>query len=185
MRISYNSPVILNFTILCLAVMGLSMTVMPDLNERLFANYPHPNWLNPLTYFRLFSHVAGHADLTHLLSNFTIILLIGPILEEKYGSKNLLQMMVITALLTGLVNSLFFSTGLMGASGIAFMLILLSSFTNIVEGEIPLTFILVAILFLGREVIGSLESDDISQFAHIACGVAGSVFGRSLVKPRF
>ncbi len=94
-------------------------------------------------------------------------------------------MMVITALLTGLVNSLFFSTGLMGASGIAFMLILLSSFTNIVEGEIPLTFILVAILFLGREVIGSLESDDISQFAHIAGGVAGSVFGRSLVKPRF
>jgi membrane associated rhomboid family serine protease len=104
-------------------------------------------------------------------------LLLGPIVEEKYGDSRTLFMMLITALVTGLLNLLFFHTGLMGASGIVFMLILLVSFTNTKSGEIPVTFILVALLFIGKEVIASLNSDQISQFAHIIGGVCGSVFG--------
>jgi rhomboid protease GluP len=103
--------------------------------------------------------------------------LVGPIVEEKYGSKSLLIMILITALITGILNILFFNAGLLGASGIVFMLILLSSFTNVRSGEIPVTFILVAILFLGREVFESLQNDNISQFAHIIGGICGSVFG--------
>jgi membrane associated rhomboid family serine protease len=75
------------------------------------------------------------------------------------------------------LNSALFSTGLMGASGLVFMMILLASFTNHKEGEIPLTFILVLVLFLAKEVVQAFSNDDISQFAHILGGVIGSLFG--------
>ena len=132
---------------------------------------------NPLSVVTLFSHVLGHADWAHLLGNLTFILLVGPIVEEKYGSRRLITMILITALITGVLNILFFNSGLLGASGIVFMLILLSSFTNVRGGEIPVTFILIAILFLGREVFESLQNDNISQFAHIIGGICGSFFG--------
>ena len=64
-----------------------------------------------------------------------------------------------------------------GASGLAFMMILLSSFTNHREGELPLTFVLVVLLFLAKEVANAFNQDDISQFAHIIGGGFGSLFG--------
>jgi membrane associated rhomboid family serine protease len=131
----------------------------------------------PLSIFRLFSHIFGHGNLDHLLGNLTFVLLLGPIVEEKYGSRKTALMILVTALITGSLNITLFSTGLMGASGIVFMLILLVSFTNTNEGEIPITFVLVALLFIGKEVIQSLNEDNISQFAHIIGGACGSMFG--------
>ena len=86
-------------------------------------------------------------------------------------------MIILTALITGIINVSFYSTGLLGASGIVFMLILLVSFTNNTGGGIPLTFILVAILFVGKELMHSFNNDQISQSAHIIGGLCGSVFG--------
>jgi len=107
-------------------------------------------------------------------------LLLGPILEEKYGSQRLLIFILITAFTTAVINTLFFSTGLLGASGIVFLFILLASFTTFKSGEIPLTFILVFLIFMGQEAFGSLRQDNISQFAHILGGIIGSVFGFKL-----
>jgi membrane associated rhomboid family serine protease len=101
----------------------------------------------------------------------------GPILEENYGAASLLVMIAVTALITGALNILFFTTGLRGASGIVFMMILLASFTNFNKGEIPLTFILILALYLGREIFESFASNNISEFAHIAGGFCGSFFG--------
>jgi uncharacterized membrane protein YdcZ (DUF606 family) len=56
-------------------------------------------------------------------------------------------------------------------------MILLASFTNFSKGEIPLTFILVLILYLGRELFNSFSSNNVSEFAHIAGGFCGSLFG--------
>jgi membrane associated rhomboid family serine protease len=137
------------------------------------------NFNNPLTLFRLVSHVAGHASLEHLMGNMTFVLLLGPIIEERYGSQRMLIMIVVTALLTALANIFLFSTGLLGASGIVFMLIILVSITNVSNGEIPLTFILVAILFIGKEVLASFAKDNVSNFAHIFGGICGSFFGFS------
>jgi membrane associated rhomboid family serine protease len=130
----------------------------------------------------LFTHVLGHANWAHLVSNFSFILLIGPILEETYGSLSLVIMIIITALVTGILNVLFFPLGLLGASGVVFMMILLASFTNFNKGEVPLTFILVLILYLGRELLISFGSSpesngNISQFAHVVGGFIGSLFG--------
>jgi len=159
--------------------MLLSQTLLPNLNYVWFMVPGRPdfhagsfrNWVT------LFTHIMGHANWSHLINNFTLILLIGPMLEETYGSTELLIMMVITALVTGVLNVLLFQTFLLGASGVVFMMILLSSFTNFSKGEIPLTFILVLILYMGVQLLSSLNADNISQFAHIIGGLCGSFFG--------
>ena len=181
MKIKYNAPTVLTFAFVSALVLILSQTVMRSLTQQWFV-VSGKGGFSPSDircWVTLFSHVLGHANWPHLISNFSFILLIGPILEEIYGSFSLFIMIVITALVTGMLNVLFFSSGLLGASGIVFMMILLASFTNFSKGEIPLTFILVLVLYLGRELYNSFGSGDgnISEFAHIVGGFTGSLFG--------
>src|SRR5690606_9401587 len=121
----------------------------------------------------LFTHILGHANWQHLISNFMLILLLGPILEERHGSGPLLTMIVLTAVITGLANLLFSDGGLLGASGVVFMMILLASMANVRGGEIPLTFIAVAVIYMGGEIIQAFREDQVSQMAHLVGGVAG------------
>jgi membrane associated rhomboid family serine protease len=179
MKVRYNAPTVLTFAIISAVILIVSQTLLRGLNQQWFA-VPGRGNFNPAlvrSWFTLLSHVIGHADWNHLLSNFAFILLIGPILEEAYGSIQLLLMLLLTALVTGILNVLFFPTALMGASGIVFMMILLASFTNFSKGEIPLTFILVLVIYLGREIYNSLNFNNISEFAHIVGGFCGSLFG--------
>ena len=178
-RISYNSPVILTFTFAAFAALLLNYFTAGMANELFFSVY-RSSLLDPLFYLRLFTHILGHADLNHFVGNFTLILLIGPMLEEKYGSKPLLIMMIVTAFLTGLINVIFFpTTALLGASGIAFMMIILGSFVNVKDSRIPLTFILAAIFYIGGEILdGIFLSDSVSQMAHILGGICGGLGGK-------
>ncbi len=176
LRIKFNSPVILTFALICTVVYFLNVFLAGNLNA-LFSVGPDIQWSNPLSIITLITHTIGHGSLDHLLGNLTFILLLGPIIEEKYGSQKLLYMMIVTALVTGILNVLFFSTGLMGASGIVFMLILLVSFTNVSAGQIPVTFILVAILFVGKEILQTASANQISETAHIIGGICGGIFG--------
>lgn len=177
-KITYNSPVILTFALLSLIATLIIMFVGQSAIVKVFSVYRAP-LTDPLAYVRIFTYVLGHADMSHFVGNFTIILLVGPMLEENYGGKRLLLMMVFTAFITGLINIIFFpGVALLGASGIAFMMILLSSYANSRSGEIPLTLICVAVLYLGKEGInGILADDNVSQMAHIIGGICGGVFG--------
>ncbi|MDO4800217.1 MAG: rhomboid family intramembrane serine protease, partial [Bacillota bacterium] len=56
--------------------------------------------------------------------------------------------------------------------------ILLTSFTSFREGEIPITVILVAVIFIGKQIVeGVTVRDNISNTAHIVGGLVGAVFG--------
>lgn len=178
MKLKFNSPVILMFSLICTVIFFLDKFLVGSLMP-FFTVGTSIDTSNPMSILSLFSHVIGHISIDHLLGNLTFILLLGPIIEEKYGSRNTLFMIILTALITGILNVSFFNTGLLGASGIVFMLILLVSFTNVKSGEIPITFILVALLFVGKEVLHSMKADQVSQFAHIIGGACGSMFGFS------
>lgn len=130
--------------------------------------------------------MLGHSGWAHYIGNASYILLLGPMLEEKYGSGRILQIILITAAVTGIVNYiLFWDVALCGASGVVFAFILLTSFTSFKNGEIPLTFILVAIVFIGQQVYeGLFLQDDISNLSHIIGGVIGAVVGYRLNKKR-
>lgn len=144
----------------------------------------HSSLANPLTYLRFFTHVFGHAGWSHFIGNASYLLLLGPMLEEKHGSKELLEVIVITAFVTALINYVFFwNIGLCGASGVVFAFILLASFTGFEEGEIPLTFILITVIFIGQQVYEGLAvRDNISQMGHIIGGIVGAVSGYGLNK---
>lgn len=177
MGIRYNAPFVLTFTFFCIIVMGMGEATGGVSTRQFFTLHPLFTYQDPLSYVRLVSHSLGHANWEHLGSNLAYILLIGPILEEKYGSKNLFVMSLVTALITGILNNFLYPSFLLGASGIVFMMILLGSFTNVKDGGIPLTFILVLALFLGQEVLSAFEENNISEFAHVVGGVCGSFFG--------
>ncbi len=178
MKISFNAPVVLIFTLLAVIVLGITEWISPTFTPKYFVSTGHFDWGNGLDYFRLLSHAIGHANWQHLVGNFSFILLIGPILEEKYGSKNLLIMMIFTAVITGILNNATSDVGLLGASGIVFMMILLGSLVNLRSGTIPLTFIFIVVLYLGQEVYDAFfKEDQVSQFGHIIGGICGMLFG--------
>ena len=178
LRISLNAPVTLAFAALCVCATALGVLTGGSATNLLFSTHAG-SLTDPLTYVRLFTHVLGHAGWEHLVGNMGYILLLGPMLEEKYGSSTLACVILITAGVTGVLNNLLFpTTSLRGASGVVFAFILLSSLAGIRDGEIPLTFILVAVLFLGQQVIdGIFAADNISQFGHIVGGVVGAGLG--------
>ncbi len=187
LKISYNAPVILSFVFICFVVTLLGFLTGSQSTRLIFMTY-HSSLGNPLTYLRFFTHVFGHNGWSHFISNASYLLLLGPMLEEKYGSKMLVEMMAVTALVTGIVNYIFFpNVGLCGASGIVFAFIVLASFTGFREGEIPLTFILVAVIFIGQQVYeGIVLTDNISNMAHIIGGLVGALIGYLLnKKPKY
>lgn len=181
-KFQYNSPVILTFAIISLFVLILGNVADGYTTQKFFCVY-RSSFLNPLTYVRAFTHVLGHANLSHYTNNMLLILLLGPMLEEKYGSKLMLEMIAITALVTGIINNIFFSTGLLGASGIVFMMIILASMASAQEGKIPLTLVVALVIYLGQEVVAGLfTKDQISQLTHIIGGICGVIFGRLFMK---
>jgi membrane associated rhomboid family serine protease len=101
-------------------------------------------------------------------------------------NKAVLLVIAVTAAITGIINYLLFpNVALCGASGVVFAFIILSSVTSVRTGEIPLTFILVAIIFLGQQVIqGVFATDNISNLSHFAGGVIGGAAGFGLGRDR-
>lgn len=181
LKITFNSPIILGFAAICLLATLLNYITRGGSNELLFMTY-HSSLSSPMTYIRFFTHVFGHVDWAHFIGNMSYILLLGPMLEEKYSSAVLVEVIAVTALITGLINYIFFwNVALCGASGVVFAFILMSSFTSFKEGEIPLTFILVAVLYIGQQVVqGITLQDNVSNMAHIIGGIVGGAMGYML-----
>ena len=164
--IRFNAPATLTFALLALGALLLGQTFGSAVTMKYFCVY-RASLADPLTYLRFFTHVLGHADYSHYMS------------KEKYSWKKMVWFMAATALVTGLVQFIFFpNSALLGASGIVFMMIVLSSFTEGRGGGIPITLILVVIFYLGGEIIdGIRNTDSVSQLTHVVGGVLGMIFG--------
>ncbi|MBQ8823544.1 MAG: rhomboid family intramembrane serine protease [Lachnospiraceae bacterium] len=183
-RISFNSPAILGFTIICLITLILNQITQGTTNRLFFSVY-RSSLLDPLTYFRFIGHAFRHANFSHFIGNFMMILVVGPLLEEKYGTVDMICIIITAALITGLANFILFPrVAVLGASGVLFAFILLSSFTSFKEGTIPLTFILVALLYIGENVYSAIFiKDNVSNFSHILGGIVGAYLGYN-IKPK-
>lgn len=177
-RISFNSPVVLGFTAICFIALVLNWITKGYTNNLLFSVY-HSSLTQPLTYVRFFGHIAGHANWEHFIGNIMLLLVVGPLLEEKYGSLNILFIILSTALVTGIVNYIFFpDIQLLGASGVVFAFILLSPITSFKEGTVPLTFILVAVIYIGGQIYnGIFVNDNVANLTHILGGMVGAGLG--------
>lgn len=183
LRVTWNAPVVLSLVGICFLATLLNYLTAGISGGLLFATY-HSPLTSPMTWIRAFTHIFGHVDWAHLIGNMSYLLLLGPMLEEKYSSQTLIKVVVITAFGTSLVNYILFpQIALCGASGVVFAFILLSSFTSFKEGEIPITVILVAVFFIGKQVYdGIVVQDNISNTAHIVGGLIGGFLGYGLNK---
>ena len=182
-KLQYNSPVILTFCLLSLGVLLLDWITGGWTTLHAFCVY-RSSLADPLFYVRLFGHVLGHADFDHFLGNMLLLLVIGPPLEEKYGSRTLLAGILLTAGVSGILQCVFFpGSALLGASGIVFMCILLSSLSGMRGGAIPLTLILVAVFYLGGEWLDAVTvQDNVSHLTHIVGGLCGAILGFAMRK---
>lgn len=183
LKITFNAPVVLSLATISFVATLLNYVTGGASGRVLFMTY-HSPLSSPMTWIRAFTHIFGHADWTHLIGNMSYLLLLGPMLEEKYSSQTLAGVIAVTAVVTSVVNYIFFpGIALCGASGVVFAFILLSSFTEFREGEIPVTFILVAVFFLGQQIYdGITVRDNISNMAHIVGGIIGGLLGYGLNK---
>ena len=180
-KLQYNSPVVLSFALAGLVVLFLDYMTRGASTAKFFCVY-HCPLTDISAYPRFVLHVLGHSSYSHYISNMMFILVVGPPLEEKYGSRNLLFAILLTALVSGLVQWLFFpGTALLGASGIVFMMIVMSSLGGMKNGCIPITLILVLVLYIGGEIVdGVVLRDNISQLTHIIGGICGALLGISM-----
>ena len=180
-KIYLNAPITLGFSLICIIALLLNMVSSGKTNVLFFSTYGS-SLLSPMTYIRLLGHIFGHANVDHLVSNLLYILLLGPILEEKYG-KRLIIVILSTAAVTGIVHNLLSpNTMLLGASGVVFAFIILASITGNEEG-IPVTLIIVALLWIGSEIYtGITTADSVSQLTHIVGGLTGGIIGLAFKK---
>ncbi len=176
-KITFNSPVTLCFVFICVAVQAVS-TLTGGMSTALFFSARPGSLADPLAYLGLVSYIFGHSGWDHLFGNMGYILILGPLLEEKYGSGKLMGIILASALAGSIANILLLHSGVVGASGVVFTFILLSSFTGFREGEVPLTFILVAVFYLIQQLYGAFfVGGNISYLGHIAGGVVGAIVG--------
>ena len=106
LKITFNSPTVIGFTFLCFLAMVLNILTDGETNRTIFITY-HSSLKDPMTYLRLVTYVLGHANWSHFLGNISYILLLGPTLEDRYGSRNVMLTILVTAIVTGLINYIF------------------------------------------------------------------------------
>ena len=174
---TYNAPVTLTFALISFIVLVVGWLTLGKSTTLFFEVYRSK--LGVAWFIRLFGHVLGHSSLAHYASNMTLFLLLGPVLEEKDGGATLVEAFAIVAVISGLVNIIFFpGTALLGASGLVFMMIILVSASDLRAGEIPISMILVIVIYLGSEVWSMISAtDNVSQLTHIIGGLCGALFG--------
>lgn len=175
-KIYFNAPITLTFVLFCFIALFLQKITNGRSTILFFSTYAASPF-DPLTYIRLIGHIFGHADYNHLFSNMIYLLLLGPMLEEKYHNR-LIIVILTTAIVTGLCNNLFQpNVRLLGASGVVFAFIILASITGKDRG-IPITLILVALFWIGGEITSMFTlSDSISHITHIIGGFVGGAIG--------
>ena len=172
----YNSYVTLTMFFISLFVLILGCVTGGKSTDYLFST-ERASLLKIRTYIRFFTHILGHSNWNHFSSNYLMILLLGPMIEEKYGWINYLAMILITSFTTAIINFIRGNTRLNGASNIVFMLIVLSAFVNVTSNKIPLTLVLVTLFYIIDELKSIWAKDNIAHYGHVIGAICGFVFG--------
>jgi len=178
-RLVIGAPVVLGFALLCSVVFLLQQAV-PSLDRTLGI---HDSWhfaRFPTQYTSLVTHIFAHSDFHHLKGNLTHLLLIGPSVEHAFGSRNLITIILVVALASAAAHIIVGgnNTHQLGASGVVFACIILNSLVSANYGKIPLSFIIVAFLYLGDELVDLFFARDAtSHHAHLVGGIVGGAAG--------
>ena len=195
-RFSYDSPVVISFVLLGVIALAVdSLALNGKLQELAFTCHAFRkggfDFKNGFEYLRLFSHIFGSTSWELLLLNSAFLLLLGPSLEEKYGSLLLSLMIVITAFVSGLLMAATGFCTFTGSSCIVFMMILLASLTAFSKKTVEFSWILTFLLYTGYKMVSQAGTGtgtnaaaksfadflilNIPTFIDLAAGIIGSL----------
>jgi len=127
------------------------------------------------------------ADFNHLKGNLTHLLLVGPSVEHAFGSNNLIVIILIVAVTSAFAHILVgrSRSHQLGASGVVFAFIILNSLVGAKFGKISVSFVIVAALYLGDELIDFFFARDAtSHHAHLVGGIVGGAAGYYIQKQK-
>lgn len=179
MKLKFNAPVTFSIALVATLVMAIDRFLAAGLIGSVFTA-PGGNFepTNAMHYVGILTYIFGHESWVHMWNNFLIIILLGPILEEKYDPKSFGIMILAATVVTALFNILLRQPPLVGSSALAFMMIMLVSFARSKPGDIPVSFILVFVLYLLSELTKATGgTGGGGSIAHIVGGICGVIFG--------
>ena len=184
-----SAPVSTGFALVALAILFLDGVHQGDLTMAL-AVYPIRHLYNlPWDVYRLLTWPLVHRNFSHAWGNLTTLLLIGPPLEERLGSRRLACVLAVTAAVTGGLHAALFTNGLIGASGLVMCLLLISASQaarfspSAGVYELPLSFVILAVTYVSRELAALGQDDGISRVAHLGGVALGLLFALRFALP--
>ena len=183
LKVSYDAPVTLSFVIICAVLFLLNCFVIKnDVLEKILASPTTQAGTlpfivkQPLSYVRLLVYIfgAGSGAGSLLITNLILIMLLGPAMEERYGSVIIGIMIFVSALFSGVLNACFCTESLVGAVPVVCMMIFLNAFMSFSKKTFPLSFAAVIVLFVLLEVFSGAGA--VKIIICIAGGLCGSLF---------
>ena len=186
LKVSYDAPVTLSFVIICALFFLLNVLLIRSGKalgfEKIFASPTSQGGVlpfipsAPISYVRLllyiFGNEGGHAS--ELFTNLILIMLLGPSMEERYGSVIIGIMIFVSALFSGVLNACFLETSLVGCVPLVSMMIFLNAFMSFSKKKFPLSFAAVMVLFVLVQIFTG--AGVLRIIVCIAGGLCGSLF---------
>ncbi len=141
------------------------------------ANSPYNVFIQK-EYFRLFTSIFLHADISHLLFNSFSLYLFGNKVEKYFGKLIFLVIYIISGIISSLISVLFTQSVSVGASGAIYGLLgsliaLIHQTGKDVEGFSLYLVVSIAIIGISLGFLNPL----IDNYAHIAGVVSGYIIG--------
>lgn len=183
LKFVYDAPVTITFALLALVIFILDTFVFkgsfsgqwlltPTVAEGFlpfsFSDFP--------SIVRLFLHVFGYTDPAVLICNLIFILLLGPAMEERYGSVIIGIMIFVAALFSGVLSACFCKVPACGAEPVVFMLVLLCTMMHLSRSKVSASSLAVIALFIGMLVLRKNLNGVVGVVIVVAGGLCGSLF---------
>lgn len=183
LKFSYDAPVTLTFALITIVVFLLDTLAFKGSLNLKFLHTPTSSvgafpfsFKEPLSIVRLFLHVFGNVDKSYLICNLIFILLLGPEMENRYGSVIIGIMIFVSALFSGVLSASFCKAEVCGSDPIVFMLIILWTMMHLSRKKISGTSIAVIILFAFMEFFRKNPNGVVGVVVILAGGLCGSLF---------
>ena len=198
-KVAYDAPVTLSFVIVCALIFLLNIILAKSGKslglEKLLASPTSQAGVlpfivkQPVSYLRLLLYifgsqtgglVSGVADgvfsggASVLFTNLILIMLLGPAMEERYGSVIIGIMIFVSALFSGVLNACFCEASLVGSVPVVSMMIFLNAFMSFSKKKFPLSFTAVMVFFVLLQIASGAGA--VRIIICIAGGLCGSLF---------
>lgn len=174
-RYTYSNVTLI---LVCINVFVFFVTnfVSPSLASRLAMNPISVRYYH--SYYTFVTYMFVHGSLMHLFSNMLGLIIFGPIIERKIGSREFLLYYMLTGTLSGaasyfayLISGRYF-VFLLGASGAVYAVTLLFAlfFPNAMIylfGIVPLRAWMLAVLYFVLEFFGQFAQDGVAHATHL------------------